>query len=116
MRTRSVLKLTKGFFALALLFPALRASAAGYADRWKIPREWTYVDGTYPSKEELYGEMQNVLARFPELRVTLAHFGFLSADPEGASALLDRFPNLCLDLTPGVGMYANIKKTYSNSR
>jgi predicted TIM-barrel fold metal-dependent hydrolase len=83
---------------------------AGYADRWKIPREWTYVDGTYPSKEELYGEMQNVLARFPELRVTLAHFGFLSADPEGASALLDRFPNLCLDLTPGVEMYANFSR------
>jgi hypothetical protein len=84
--------------------------AAGYVEKWNIPREWTYVDGTYPSKEELYDEMRDVLTRFPELRVTLAHFGFLSADPSGAAKLLDRFPNLCLDLTPGVEMYANFSR------
>jgi len=80
---------------------------AAYVEKWKIPVEWTYVDGTYPSKEDLVGEMRDVLTRFPLLRVTLSHFGFLSADPKSAAALLDRFPNLCLDLTPGVEMYAN---------
>jgi len=80
---------------------------AAYVEKWNIPREWTYVDGTYPSKGQLYGEMKDVLNRFPLLRVTLAHFGFLSADPEGAAGLLDRFPNLSLDITPGVEMFAN---------
>jgi predicted TIM-barrel fold metal-dependent hydrolase len=78
-----------------------------YVEKWSIPREWTYIDGTFPAREALYAELEDVLRRFPRLQMTLAHFGFLSADPEKAAQFLDRHPSVNLDLTPGTEMYDN---------
>jgi len=78
-----------------------------YVEKWSIPEEWTYIDGTFPARETLYAELENVLGRFPRLQLTLAHFGFLSADPQKAAQFLDRHPSVCLDLTPGTEMYDN---------
>ena len=79
-------------------------------------RGWYYGDGTFPLKEELHAEVEHVLARHPRLKVTLAHFGFLSADLERASRLLDAHPNLCFDLAPGSEMYNNFTRDYDHSR
>jgi hypothetical protein len=78
-----------------------------YVEKWSIPREWTYIDGTFPAKETLYAELEDVLRRFPRLQMTLAHFGFLSADPNKAAQFLDRHPSVNLDITPGTEMYDN---------
>ncbi len=78
-----------------------------YVEKWSIPREWTYIDGTFPARETLYAELEDVLRRFPRLRVTMAHFGFLSADPEKAARFMDQHPSVALDLTPGTEMYDN---------
>jgi hypothetical protein len=78
-----------------------------YVAKWSIPKEWTYIDGTFPARETLYAELEDVLRRFPRLQVTLAHFGFLSADPKKAAQFLDRHPSVNLDLTPGTEMYDN---------
>jgi hypothetical protein len=78
-----------------------------YVEKWSIPREWTYIDGTFPTKETLYAELEDVLRRFPRLQITLAHFGFLSADPNRAAQFLDRHPWVNLDITPGTEMYDN---------
>jgi len=78
-----------------------------YVEKWSIPQEWTYIDGTFPARAALYAELEDVLRRFPRLRVTLAHFGFLSADPEQATQFLERHPAVALDLTPGTEMYDN---------
>jgi predicted TIM-barrel fold metal-dependent hydrolase len=71
---------------------------------------WDYSDGTFPSREQLYEELEHVLDRFPSLRVTLAHFAFLSNEPERAAAFLDRHPGVCFDITPGSEMYRNFSK------
>ena len=81
-------------------------------DRTKIPAHflemgWCYDDGTYPAKEQLYGEIDDVLDRFPELRIVFAHFYFLSADMERAARFLDRRPTVSFDITPGMEMYGN---------
>jgi predicted TIM-barrel fold metal-dependent hydrolase len=78
-----------------------------YVEKWSIPREWTYIDGTFPARETLYAELEDVLRRFPRLKITLAHFGFLSADPEKAAQFLERHPSVALDVTPGTEMYDN---------
>jgi predicted TIM-barrel fold metal-dependent hydrolase len=78
-----------------------------YVEKWSIPKEWTYIDGTFPAREALYAEVEDVLRRFPRLKLTLAHFGFLSADPEKAAQFLDRHPSVALDVTPGTEMYDN---------
>jgi predicted TIM-barrel fold metal-dependent hydrolase len=81
-------------------------------DREKLPKfakemGWDYTDGSYPTKEELYQRVDNILKRFPNLKVIFAHFYFLSADLKRASELLDRYPNVNLDITPGSEMYYN---------
>lgn len=66
---------------------------------------WFYGDGTFPTKQQLYDEVIDVLQRYPSLNVTFAHFFFLSDFPDQAEALLRQFPHVTLDITPGREMY-----------
>jgi hypothetical protein len=78
-----------------------------YVEKWSIPKEWMCIDGTFPARETLYAELEDVLRRFPRLQMTLAHFGFLSADPNKAGQFLERHPSVNLDITPGTEIYDN---------
>jgi predicted TIM-barrel fold metal-dependent hydrolase len=75
---------------------------------WARQRGWFWGDGRFPGREQLYGEVDRVLARFPRLRVVLAHFYFLSADPDRLSRLLDRAEGVALDMAPGTTIYVHI--------
>ncbi|NLE12938.1 MAG: amidohydrolase family protein [Clostridiales bacterium] len=66
-----------------------------------------YGDGSYPTKQQLYDEIFRVLDRHPGLRVVFAHFFFLSRMPEEAERVMETYPNVRFDLTPGVEMYWN---------
>jgi predicted TIM-barrel fold metal-dependent hydrolase len=72
---------------------------------WAKERGWFLGDGTYPTKEQLYAEVDHILELFPDLKVILAHFYFLSNEPERAARFLERFPNANFDITPGGEMY-----------
>ncbi len=82
---------------------------------WAAERGWYYGDGTFIDNERQYNEIFNILTQNPDLKVIFAHFFFLSAQLERLADLLERFPNICVDLTPGIEMYrnfsANIEKT-----
>ena len=69
-----------------------------------------YGDGTFLSAEELYREDFEMLDRHPRLNVTFAHFFFLSEDIDRVRGLLEKYPNLKLDLTPGVEMFEGFSK------
>ncbi|MEM3041898.1 MAG: amidohydrolase family protein, partial [Nitrososphaerota archaeon] len=71
---------------------------------WAIQRGWFY-DETFPTREQLYNEVGNVLENCPDIKVIFAHFYFLSADIERASKLLDDYKGVHLDLTPDPVMY-----------
>lgn len=71
---------------------------------------WDYTDGSVPPREQFYEEIEGVLARFPRLRVTFAHFYFLSREPERAASFLRRWPSVGFDLTPGAEMYRNFSR------
>jgi predicted TIM-barrel fold metal-dependent hydrolase len=77
---------------------------------------WFYGDGTFPAKEDLYAEVRHVLDRPPDLKVIFAHFYFLSAQLPRASALLERYPNVNLDITPGTEMYPNFTADFDAAR
>ncbi len=87
------------------------ADSAAFWDIKKIPayaREegWFYGDGTYPSKEALYGEVEGVLGKFPSLNIVFAHFYMMAEEGmERARDFLDRWPRTRFDITPGVKMY-----------
>jgi predicted TIM-barrel fold metal-dependent hydrolase len=78
--------------------------AAG-CPNWARAKGWDYSDGSYPSKEDLYGEVDAILQRHPHLKITFPHFCFLSEDLPRAARFLDRHPTVSLDLAPHMDMY-----------
>lgn len=83
---------------------------------WARQMGWFYGDGTYINNEEQYRQVLTVLERHPSLNVIFAHFFFLSAQLERLSGYLDRFPNMKVDLTPGIEMYMNFARDPQKSR
>ena len=70
----------------------------------------------YLSKEQLYAENENLLARHPKTNVTFAHAYFLSNFPDRMTAFLDKHPNVTIDLCPGIEMYDGFTKQYKRWR
>lgn len=83
---------------------------------WAKIRGWGYYDGDYPKMDELWAELENVLGRHPELKISLCHFLFMSSDLEGTAEFLDRYPNATLDLSLGVELMYNISRRKDDYR
>ena len=73
-------------------------------------RGWGYFDGTYLSKQELYDETFRMLDKHPRLRVTFAHFFFLSNFIDEAVHVMESYPNVGFDITPGWEMFLGFSK------
>lgn len=89
------------------------------ADRipdWARQRGWFYGDGTFINNQTQYTEIFNVLSHNPSLKVIFAHFFFLSAQLPRLADLLDRYPNVYIDLTPGIEMYRNFSAAIERTR
>ena len=69
-----------------------------------------FLDESYPAKQQFYDETLRMLDKHPRLRVVLAHFFFLSNDIAEAARVLDNYPNVCFDLTPGWEMFLGFSK------
>ncbi|HHV96077.1 MAG TPA: amidohydrolase family protein [Clostridiaceae bacterium] len=80
------------------------------APSFALEKGWFYGNGTFPEKETIYKEIDGILNKFPNLRITFAHFYFLSNFPERAEEFLNRWKNVSLDVTPGREMYDNFSK------
>jgi hypothetical protein len=76
---------------------------------WAKAHNWGYGPDDV-TKEELYSEVDEVLARHPGLKVCFAHFYFLSADLPRAARFFDEHPNVHFDLAPGIEMLYNISR------
>lgn len=76
------------------------------------PEEFWRYGGNYygkrlPQKTQLYDEVFEVLERHPNLKISFAHFFFLSNCPFEATRVMEKYPNIYFDLTPGIEMYYN---------
>ena len=80
------------------------------APQWAIDAGYTYTDGTFVPFEEILEESVRMLERWPKLRVCFAHLMFLSDDGPALRRLLDRHPNMFLDITSGTEMYVNFSR------
>jgi predicted TIM-barrel fold metal-dependent hydrolase len=83
---------------------------------WAKVRNWGYYNGDYPLLDELYCEIENVLAGHPRLKIVLCHFLFMSPELERAAEFLDRYPNANLDLSLGVELMYNISRRRDDYR
>jgi len=75
------------------------ASSGGY---WETDR--------FLPKEQHYQEAENWFARYPRMNMMFAHAYFLSNFPERMTALFERFPNVAIDLTPGIELFDGFSK------
>ena len=70
----------------------------------KIPQTWidhgNYYDDTFPTFYDFIDDIFAVLDRHPNLRLTLAHTGFMGEDIDLAQKFLS-YPYTCFDITPG---------------
>jgi predicted TIM-barrel fold metal-dependent hydrolase len=82
---------------------------------WAKEQNWGYGPED-AQKEELYAEVDEVLARHPRLKIIFAHFYFLSADLERAGRFFDEHPTVHFDLAPGVEMLYNLSRDPQASR
>ena len=85
------------------------------ATPYAIEKGWVYGPED-PHIEELRKWVEDVLARFPKLKLILAHFYFMSNDLDRAANILDTYENLCFDITPGGEMFVNFTNNYEASR
>ena len=83
---------------------------------WARQSGWDYSDGSFPSKEDLYAEVDHILERHPNLKITFAHFYFLSNEMERAARFLDAHPSVCFDLAPHVDMYRDFSRDPAAAR
>lgn len=72
---------------------------------------WYYGDGEVPSQEEFFRMLEDVFDRHPNLRVGLSHMGFYYDNLPRVSALMDKCPNLYMDLTPAVEVFMELSLT-----
>ena len=81
-----------------------------------IDKGWFYGDGTHVTYEEAYEQTLKLLEKHPLLNVTLAHFFFCGDTPQRVEALFQKYPNLCVDLTPGCEMYHSFERMHDYYR
>lgn len=82
---------------------------ASKAPSFAVSQGWLY-DESYVNNEAQYAQVLTVLERHPKLKIIFAHFFFMSAQLERLSAILDRFENVMVDLTPGIELYENLSR------
>ena len=76
-----------------------------------VTKGWYYGDESkYPSNAELYRQVDALLEKHPNLNLCLAHFFFCSEKPEKLEEMFAKYPNLCIDITPGGEMYMGFNK------
>jgi len=63
-----------------------------------------------PSLAQLRREAEGILTKFPKLKLHFAHFYFLGHELEYAKRLLETWPNVALDLTPGGEMFVGFSE------
>ena len=85
------------------------------APGWAVEQDWCYGPEDVPL-EQLYAEVDEVLERHPRLRVSFAHFYFLSADLRRAARFLDAHPTVRFDLAPGIEMLYNTSRNPDAAR
>jgi len=80
------------------------------APQWAVDAGYAYCDGTFVPFAEILEESVRMLEKWPKLRVCFAHLMFLSDDGPALRQLMERHPNMYLDITSGTEMYVNFSE------
>lgn len=93
-----------------------------YAEDNKIPivvhasgPEFLWDEGRLFAKDDFkffdyYDELDRMMSKFPKLKVTFAHFNFITGHIDMAAEFLDKWENVYYDLTPNQFMFLDFQK------
>lgn len=73
-------------------------------------------DDTFVNNEEQYRQMEAILERHPKIKFIFAHLYFMSAQLPRLAAILDKYPNVMVDITPGLEIYVNLSKNTEEAK
>lgn len=85
------------------------------ASPWVKKQGWWY-DESFINNEEQYSQVLNVLSRHRNLKVVFAHFFFMSAQLDRLDEIMDRYPEIMVDMTPGIEMYENFSENIERTK
>ena len=83
-------------------------------EKWEDPKtaapeearfKGLYLQEGFLTYEEIYKETREMLDKHPKLNIVLAHFFFHAGNLEGAVEIMETYPNVRFDLTPGSRMF-----------
>lgn len=66
--------------------------------------------------DQLHAEMEEVIAKYPDIHFILAHFYFVSDNYDKACYLMEHYPNVYFDICPGGEMFVNFNKNTAQWR
>lgn len=75
---------------------------------------WFY-DESYVNNEDQYSQIGNVLEAHPNLRILFPHFFFFSEQLDRMAAILEKYPNVYIDITPGIELYYNLSRQHDET-
>lgn len=73
-------------------------------------------DDSYVNNEDQYRQVLAVLDRHPRIRIIFAHLFFMSAQLPRLAEILDKYPNIMVDITPGLEIYVNLSNSTGEAR
>ena len=73
-------------------------------------------DDTFVNNEEQYRQMEEILKKHPKIKFIFAHLYFMSAQLPRLAELLDTYPNMMVDITPGLEIYVNLSKNTEEAK
>lgn len=73
-------------------------------------------DDSFVNNEDQYQQMENILKRHPKIKFIFAHLYFMSAQLPRLSKMLDTYPNVMVDITPGLEIYVNLSKNTEEAK
>ena len=73
-------------------------------------------DDTFVNNEEQYRQMEAILQRHPNIKFIFAHLYFMSAQLPRLAKILDTYPNVMVDITPGLEIYVNLSKNTEEAK
>lgn len=69
-----------------------------------------FASADYPSRETVYDEVYQILGQYPNLKITFAHMFYMTTQPHRLEKLLDDYPNVWIDITPGPSNFRNMSE------
>lgn len=83
--------------------------------QYALDNGW-FITENEPTREEFRAQIECVLEKFPKLHLILAHMYFMGDELERAEAMLNKWENVCFDITPGGEMFIGFTNRYDEWR